>query len=259
MTGQLEIEKITKSFGETEVLNDVTFDICEGDRVAIIGQSGCGKSTLLRLLAGLEIPTRGEIRLDSQVISMGGRIVVPPYDRGIAMVFQDLGLWPNMSVIENVLLGLSAVKESATQIRQRGYGALELCGIESLAARRPGQISGGQQQRVALARALALNPRFLFLDEPFAGLDLVTKINLLEEISSLASSQNMAIVLVTHDPMEATTLCKQAVVLNDGSIMESGALGTLLQKPQSEILTVFSKAAMQVSALRSVPGSENVQ
>lgn len=230
---------VSKSFGDHKVLNDICLSLAAETNTALLGSSGCGKSTLLRLLAGLEAPSAGQVLLNEKVISDSGRILVPPHARGIAMVFQDLALWPNLKVVGNVLLGLSGSNLSRQAARERAEEALSLCGIKDLANRKPGTLSGGQQQRAALARALAARPRFLFLDEPFAGLDLVTKIRLLSEISSLASQHHFSVLLVCHDPLEAATLCQAAVVLEQGAIREAGVLDELLRSPQSELLRVF--------------------
>ena len=155
------------------------------------------------------------------------------------MVFQDLALWPNLSVLDNVLLGLAGTGLTKPEARVRAQETLALCTIESLAKRKPGTISGGQQQRVALARAIAMRPAYLLLDEPFAGLDLITKANLLQEISLLAAEQKLTLLLVTHDPLEATTLCRSVLVLDNGRIAESGVLADLLHAPQSQMLKIF--------------------
>src|SRR5207302_7829754 len=143
--------------------------------------------------------------LGGQIVSEPGRILVPPHRRGVTLVFQDLALWPNLSVLDNVLLGLAGTRLTRSEARACTREALALCGIAALAARRPGRISGGQQQRVALARALAPRPRFLLLDEPFAGLDLVTRARLLREIAALAVERGVTLLLVTHDPLEAAS------------------------------------------------------
>jgi ABC-type Fe3+/spermidine/putrescine transport system ATPase subunit len=234
-----EFRAVSKTYDGRPALADLSFTIAAGDHTAILGPSGCGKTTALRLLAGLDTPSAGQVLLDGKVVSEPGRILRLPHLRGVAMVFQDLALWPNLSVLDNVLLGLAGTRLSRPEARTRAHEALALCGIESLADRKPGKISGGQQQRVALARAVAVQPAFLLLDEPFAGLDLVTKTRLLQEIAALAAKRNLTVLLVTHDPLEATMLCRSAVVLDNGRVEESGALLDLLRVPRSEVLKVF--------------------
>ena len=247
-----EFRSVSKIFGETLALKEVSFTIQAGVHLAITGPSGCGKSTALRLLAGLDAPDRGEIYSDGILVSFAGRIVVPAHKRDLAMVFQDLALWPNLSVFENVMLGLSHKEGSASEKKDRAIEALKLCSIERLLARKPGQLSGGQQQRLALARAIAVTPRFLLLDEPFSGLDLLTKMRLLDEIASLAQKRKITIVLVTHDPFEATALCRNATILNDGEIEETGLLTDLLERPKSEILKIFKSHLQQLPGQRGV-------
>jgi ABC-type Fe3+/spermidine/putrescine transport system ATPase subunit len=238
-TAGFELRAVGKTFDGCPALSQVSLTLPPGEHMAIVGPSGCGKSTALRLLAGLDAPSAGLVLLDGIAVSEPGKVVRPPHLRGVAMVFQDLALWPNLSAMDNVLLGLSGAGLSRREARVRAAHALDLCGIAELAVRQPGEISGGQQQRVALARALAVQPAFLFLDEPFAGLDLVTKTRLLEQISTVAGAQHLTIVLVTHDPMEARVLCRSAVVLEKGRVREAGPLAQLLRDPQSEILRIF--------------------
>lgn len=248
---RFEFRSVSKTYNGRIVLSEVSFTVTAGEHAAILGPSGCGKSTILRLLAGLDAPSAGQVLLDGGVISEPNRVLRPPHLRGVAMVFQDLALWPNLSVMDNVLLGLSGAGLSKPAAKARAREALALCAIESLADRRPGKISGGQQQRVALARAIAVRPTFLLLDEPFSGLDLITKTKLLEEISALAAERRLTVLLVTHDPMEATTLCRSAIVLGNGRVEESGALADLLHAPQSEMLRVFRD---HLRGLASIPG-----
>jgi iron(III) transport system ATP-binding protein len=161
------------------------------------------------------------------------------------MVFQDLALWPGLSALDNVLLGLSGNDSSSGAGSSEGNGrerareALTVCGIDNLASRLPAELSGGQQQRVALARAIAVRPTFLFLDEPFASLDLVTKSGLLADIAALAEQHGFTIVLVTHDPVEVTRLCSVGIVLEAGAVRESGELDALLAAPRSATLQAF--------------------
>lgn len=248
---QFAFRSVSKIYDRNRVLDEVSFTIPAGEHTAILGPSGCGKSTVLRLLAGLEVPSAGQVLLDGRSVSEPHRVLRPPHLRGVAMVFQDLALWPNLSVIDNVLLGLSGKGLIKKEAEKRAREALALCTIESLADRKPGAISGGQQQRVALARALAVQPSFLLLDEPFAGLDLITKTTLLEEIATLASERKITIVLVTHDPTEATTLCRSALVLETGHVEETGTWEGLLGNPRSEMLRVF-RAHLGRTALASL-------
>jgi ABC-type Fe3+/spermidine/putrescine transport system ATPase subunit len=240
MTGfQFQFCSVSKVYDGHSALSEVSFTVTAGDHLSILGPSGCGKSTALRLLAGLEAPSQGRILLDGVAISEPNRIVTPPFRRGIAMVFQDLALWPNLTAVGNVLLGLSGAKLTRREARARAEEALTLCGIASLAHRRPGQLSGGQQQRVALARALAVRPRLLVLDEPFSSVDITTKARLLAEIRSLAAQQHLTIVLVSHDPQEAVAICQTTVILEDGRVQELGSLGELIRDPCSQTLKAF--------------------
>jgi ABC-type Fe3+/spermidine/putrescine transport system ATPase subunit len=233
--GRFEFCSVSKLYGKTNALTEVSLTLTAGEPTALLGRSGCGKSTLLRLLSGLEPPTSGRILLDGKVISDGGQILLPPHQRGIAMVFQDMALWPNLTALENVRLGLSGTGRTRQETRRRSEDALALCGIADLAQRKPGQLSGGQQQRVALARAIAVRPEFLLLDEPFAGIDIVMKASLLQEIAALAAEQRLTVVLVSHDPVEGAALCRSAIVLEDGRVSESGLLPELIRDSQSPI------------------------
>lgn len=236
---EFELRGVSKYYSQHPALKDVSLSLPSGQHTAIIGPSGCGKSTLLRLVAGLEAPSSGQIYLNGELISKEEKILKPPRQRGIATVFQDLALWPNLTVLENLLLGLAGQPLNLRETQERAGRALALCGIGSLAGRKPGTLSGGQQQRVALARALAVKPDFLLLDEPFAGLDLLTKLRLLDEIGRLAADQTITVILVSHDPLEAKVLCQSVVVLQDGQVAEEGPLEELLREPRSELLQAF--------------------
>lgn len=238
-TGRFEFRAVSKRYGAVAALTGLSCILEPGQHTALLGPSGCGKSTFLRLLCGLEPPSSGEVLLDGQVISAADRIVLSPHRRGLSMVFQDLALWPNLTVLGNVLLGLAGTELSRAKASQRAEEALTLCRIGELARRKPGQLSGGQQQRVALARAIAVRPRFLLLDEPFSGLDLVTKAHLLQEIKALAADRHLTVVLVTHDPLDAVTLCGSAIVLEQGRLFEDGSFESLLRAARSELLRMF--------------------
>jgi len=219
-SNRFELLGVSKRYGQHTALSDVSLSLEAGTNAAIIGPSGCGKSTLLRLLAGLEAPTAGKILLDGGVASEPDRIVIPPHRRGIAMVFQDLALWPNLSALDNVLLGLSGANLSRRERQQRSREALNLCEVESFAARKPGQLSGGQQQRIALARAIAVQPTFLFLDEPFSGIDSDTKLAVISAIGALADCLQITVILVSHDPCDSALLCRRKIKLSEGRIAD---------------------------------------
>jgi ABC-type Fe3+/spermidine/putrescine transport system ATPase subunit len=236
---RFEVRSVGKNYGASRALCDVSFTVAAGEHLAVLGPSGSGKSTALRLLAGLEAPDAGSVLLNDVPISEPGRILLPPHRRGISLVFQDLALWPNLTAQANVMMGLSGLALARREALTRTREALSLCGIEELASRKPGAMSGGQQQRVALARAVAVRPAFLLLDEPYAGLDLVLKSRLLPELRDLAALRDMTVILVTHDPLDAISLCRSAVVLDRGRVAESGPLADLLAAPRSELLRIF--------------------
>jgi ABC-type Fe3+/spermidine/putrescine transport system ATPase subunit len=232
----VQVRSVSKQFDRTFVFQDVSFDILVGDHLALIGESGSGKSTLLRLLAGLDTLTAGEIQVEDRLVSVAEKTLVPPHKRRVALVFQDLALWPNLTAFENVILGMAQAKMSHQERRVEALAALRACRLDNLAHRKPESLSAGQQQRIALARAIAVRPRLLLLDEPFTGLDVIVKLQLFEEIKSLCGNFGATLLVVTHDPLEAAALCRKAVVIEGGQIKEKGPLKTLLDNPSSAIL-----------------------
>ena len=239
MTPLLEIKNLSMAYERQRVFQHVCLALGQGDHLALLGPSGCGKSTLLRILTGLAVPTEGEVWIAGRLASEPGRVLVPPHRREMAMVFQDLALWPNLTVLQNVTLGLAGSGLPSHERGRRAVEALEACAISDLALRRPDSLSGGQQQRVALARALAVRPKVLLLDEPFAGLDVTIKTRLYTQILELCATFDLNLILVAHDPLEARAVCQQAAVLEDGTIQETGALDALLANPASITLRTF--------------------
>lgn len=239
--GGFEFIDVSKSYAGKSALAHVSMRIPAGPHSAILGPSGCGKSTVLRLLAGLEEPTAGSILLDAQTISTAGRMLRPPHQRGVAMLFQDLALWPNLTTRENIRLGLAGLRLSRPESSSRIGEALDLCGIADLADHYPSQLSGGQQQRAALARAIAVHPRFLLLDEPFSGVDLAARSRLLREIADLARERRFQVILVSHDPGEALELCQTAVILDQGSVRGAGRMSDLLESGSCEPFASFRR------------------
>jgi ABC-type Fe3+/spermidine/putrescine transport system ATPase subunit len=242
VTALLACSDIVCRLGARLALDGLTLETAVGESVALLGSSGSGKSTLLRVIAGLQDCQRGSVAIAGQPVTKNARLLVPPHGRGVAMLFQDLALWPNLTVAENVRLGLSGQRLSASELKQRIQESLESCGISELADRRPGTLSGGQQQRAALARALAMHPRLLLLDEPFSGLDLLTKETIVAQIARLKDQLGFSVVLVTHDPVEVQSLCQSVAVLEAGRIAERAPLGAMARRAQTALARAFARA-----------------
>jgi ABC-type sugar transport system ATPase subunit len=245
----LEITGLGKAYDGRPVLAGVNLRVSGSGHVLVTGPSGGGKSTLLGLIAGLAAPGQGSIRIGGRLVSEAGRVLVPPDRRGLGMVFQDLGLWPNLTALENVSVGLAGLKLARTERMQRARQALEACEILHLAPRRPRSLSGGELQRVALARALAGRPAMLLLDEPFTGLDLVLKTALVQRIRSLGEQAHMTIIMASHYPADATLLGGEVAVLEGGVICEQGDFDRLCRNPASQTLKAW-RAALPESLRR---------
>ena len=211
----LEIKNLSHSYGETNpTIQNMNFDIEKSERVAILGPSGCGKSTLLRLIAGLEIPNKGQVIIDGIVVSSENEIV-PPEKRNIGLVVQEKALFPHLSVYDNICFGIKKNQNKKTITSD----LLQLLKIDLLKNKYPHEISGGEQQRVALARSLAPNPKLLMLDEPFSALDKDLKDILYEEISEVFTEKGLTILLVTHDSNEATVMTKKQMKMEKGQFL----------------------------------------
>jgi len=235
----LELENVSVEYDGQKALDGVSLKVDFGAHLAVIGRSGSGKSSLLRVIAGLEAPVSGLVLGHGEVYSETGRIRVAPDTRRLAMVFQDLGLWPNLSALDNVRLGLAGLRLKDSEARIRAADALDRCGVGLLSRRLPGTLSGGEQQRVALARALAVEPEILLLDEPFTGLDLVTREEIMQEVERLVREQDVTLIVVTHDPWEAQRLCDRGIVLEAGRVVDRGPLSGLIKNSDSVIMALF--------------------
>jgi spermidine/putrescine ABC transporter ATP-binding subunit len=230
----LSINGISKSFGPTPVLRDISLSVEEGALFFILGASGCGKSTLLRIIAGLETPDAGSIVSDGQDLTL-----VPAHQRGIGMVFQQYALWPHMTVEQNVSFGLEVQRVPARERQSRVREALELVRMGQFAARYPHQISGGQQQRVALARALVVRPRIILLDEPLSNLDARLREEIRHELKALHRSLNVTMIYVTHDQEDALSLATQIALLRSGRVEQVGTPEELYEVPRSPFVAEF--------------------
>ncbi len=209
----VEMREVTKFYDGERVLEGYRLGVEEGERVAILGPSGCGKTTILRLIAGFIAPDRGEVVIRGETVSRQGRVLVPPERRDVGMVFQDLALWPHLSVKGNIAFGLKARGIPRAERGRRIAEILDLVGMGPYADRRPGELSGGQQQRVALARALVLEPAVLLMDEPLSSLDMDLRVRLRGEILRLQAQLGFAMVYVTHDRQEAREMAERVVEL----------------------------------------------
>jgi multiple sugar transport system ATP-binding protein len=212
---RIQLQNISKSFGHTAVLHDITFEVEDGEFVVLVGPSGCGKSTILRTIAGLEDPTSGTIRIGERVVND-----IPSRDRDIAMVFQSYALYPHMTAFENMAFGLKMRKVPMAEIEQRVKEAAEFLGLNDLLNRKPKAMSGGQRQRVALGRALVRHPQAFLFDEPLSNLDAKLRTHTRTELARLHKQLGATMVYVTHDQVEAMTLGQRIVVLKDGLIQQ---------------------------------------
>lgn len=231
---------LVKRFGETRVVNDITFSITKGQCLALLGPSGCGKSTLLNMVAGIIPPDDGEIHCDGQIIdSPSNGVSVPMRLRRFAMVFQDFSLWPHMTVHRNVEFGLRMINVKRADREARVAEALARVRMDAFADRYPGQLSGGQQQRVAIARALAVQPRVLLLDEPLSALDARLRDELRDELTELIRTLKMTTIFVTHDQAEALTMADAVAVMNHGRLEQIGSPLEIYHSPRSAFVAEF--------------------
>jgi multiple sugar transport system ATP-binding protein len=232
---ELELKDIRKSFGAVDVIKGVSLEVRSGEFMVFVGPSGCGKSTLLRLIAGLEDITSGTLEFDHQVVNG-----LSPSRRGIAMVFQSYALYPHMTVYDNMAFGMQLAKGSKEQIKMRVEKAAELLQITPYLDRLPKQLSGGQRQRVAIGRAIVRDPKVFLFDEPLSNLDAALRVATRLEIAKLHHSMNnVTMIYVTHDQVEAMTLADRICVLRDGLVEQVGTPLELYEHPQSLFVAGF--------------------
>ena len=231
----LTVEGVWKSFGSVPVLEDISFSVPKASTLVLLGPSGCGKTTLLRVIAGLERPDKGQVWRGEELLTGEGTYVDVRHRR-IGMVFQDLALFPHMSVFKNVAYGLPHGKRRDREIVEE---AIELVNLEGLEHRRPHQLSGGQQQRVALARALVPRPEVILFDEPFASLDTSLRIEVRSEVHELLHALGTTAVFVTHDQEEAFVIGEEVVVMKDKRIVQHDRPSVLYRQPVSPWVGLF--------------------
>lgn len=230
----LQIQSVSKRFGQTLALDRISLDIQEGEFVFLLGPSGCGKTTLLRIIAGLEEATEGRIIQAGQDVTR-----LPPARRNFGIVFQSYALFPNLTVFQNIAYGLENRREAKDKIRARVAELLALVGLEEYGNRYPAQLSGGQQQRVALARALAISPGLLLLDEPLSALDARVRANLRIEIARLQRRLGVTTIMVSHDQEEALTMADRVVVMEQGRVAQIGTPEHIYHHPATPFVADF--------------------
>lgn len=214
----VDMASVSKAYNGEQALENVSLSIDEGERIVILGPSGCGKTTILRLIAGFVAPDTGSIAIAGELVSGGNRIITPPEQRNLGMVFQDLALWPHLRVKDNIKFGLKAKRIRKIEWQGRIRNILNLVGMAGYEDRKPAELSGGQQQRVALARALVLEPKVLLMDEPLSSLDLELNVRLRKQILRLQEKLGFTLLYVTHNRDEAFTIASRVVIMNKGRI-----------------------------------------
>jgi spermidine/putrescine transport system ATP-binding protein len=234
----VRLERVTKAFGDTVAVDDLSLDIAEGEFFSMLGPSGCGKTTTLRMIGGFEEPTRGTVYL-------GGRDVTddPPFKRDVNTVFQSYALFPHLNVRENVAFGLKRRKVDRGDIDTRIHDVMKLVDLVGFESRMPPQMSGGQQQRVALARALVNRPKVLLLDEPLGALDLKLRKQMQLELKRIQQEVGITFIYVTHDQEEAMTMSDRLAVMRLGLIEQLGAPEDVYERPQTEFVAGFLGAS----------------
>ena len=248
----LELNGVSKKFGATPVLDRVSLTVEQREFIAFLGPSGSGKSTLLRIIAGLEFADSGEVWLDGRRIDL-----LPPGERGIAMVFQSYALYPHMTARENMAFGLRNAKLASAEIDRRVTDAANVLEIAPLLDRKPNQMSGGQRQRIAIGRALVKLPKLFLLDEPLSNLDAALRLRTRVELAQLKQRVDAPVIMVTHDQAEAMTLADRIVVMNDCQIQQVGRPMEIYSRPANTFVAQFvGSPAMTLLPVHLAEGGE---
>src|SRR5437588_6144655 len=240
----IEFRNVTKRYGDVTAVSDISFEIASGTLVTLLGPSGCGKTTTLRLIAGLELPTAGTIRIGEVDVTQ-----TPAAERDVSMVFQSYALFPHMSVLENVRYGLIVSGMAKAKADERARATMATVGLSGFDARLPSELSGGQQQRVAVARALVLEPSVLLFDEPLSNLDARLRRQMREEIRDLQQRLSLTVVYVTHDQAEAMAVSDRIVVMNKAVSAQEGAPRDLYEQPSDVFVAGFMGDANRVRGI----------
>jgi putative spermidine/putrescine transport system ATP-binding protein len=230
----VSFRNVSRHYGAVKAVDDVSFEIKDGEFFAMLGPSGSGKTTCLRLIAGFEQPTSGAVAIHGQDVTG-----IPPYDRDVNTVFQDYALFPHMTVLDNVAYGLMIRKVPKTERQQRAEEMLSMVALSGFGGRKPSQLSGGQRQRVALARALVNRPSVLLLDEPLGALDLKLREQMQVELKAIQRRVGITFIYVTHDQGEALSMSDRVAVFNHGRIEQMASPAELYEQPKTAFVAGF--------------------
>ncbi|MEK3881954.1 ABC transporter ATP-binding protein [Paenibacillus sp. PL2-23] len=248
----IEVRNLNKSFGDFHAVKDVSFDIEKGKLIGLLGPSGGGKTSILRMLAGLEVPTSGDIVFHGKRVND-----LPPQERGIGFVFQNYALFKHMTVFDNVAFGLKVKKQSKEQIRERVMYLIELTGLKGFEHRYPHQLSGGQRQRVAFARALAPEPQLLLLDEPFAAIDAKIRTELRTWLKEMIERVGITSIFVTHDQDEAIEVADEIMIISKGRLEQKGSPWDIYKNPETPFVASFIGESSFIDNISSLKGFES--
>ena len=231
---RIELKELVKKFGKIVAVNGIDLEIDEGEFLIMVGPSGCGKTTTLNMISGLETPTSGEVWIGDMVVND-----LDPGHRGLGMVFQDLALFPHMTVFENIAFGLRVKKVSDGEVQKRVRDAADAMRITKLLEKKPAECSGGEAQRVALARTIVTQPAVFLMDEPLSSLDAKLRVDMRTELKQLHEQLKATFVYVTHDQAEAMTMADRIIVMRDGLIQQSGGPLEIYGKPVNRFVAGF--------------------
>jgi ABC-type Fe3+/spermidine/putrescine transport system ATPase subunit len=235
----IELQNITKKYDQTTAVKTVSLKIAKGETIIAVGPSGSGKTTLLRIIAGLEAPDRGKLFINGQLASQPGKIIIPPHRRQLGMIFQDLALWPHLSVQQNLEFGLKALKVKKAARQDKIAAILNLMALDGYQTRYPHSLSEGEKQRVAIARTIITEPQIMLMDEPLSSLDTVLKNELLEMIIELVRKLKILLIYVTHDRGETLAFNARIVVMFQGSMIQDGDWKALNANPANTFVKKF--------------------
>ena len=232
--GDVTLEHVSKYYDDVTAVDDMNLDIDDGEFICLVGPSGCGKSTTMEMIAGLTIPSEGKVFIGDREVTN-----LPPKDRGVAMVFQNIALFPHMDVYDNISFGLRLRNYDKEEIERRVERAAEIVQLQGMLERMPDEMSGGQRQRVAIARAIVRNPGVFLMDEPLANLDAKLRVHMRTELQRLHKELDTTIIYVTHDQAEAMTMSDRIAVLNEGELQQFAAPLTCYNEPTNEFVAGF--------------------